>query len=250
MLKKRLIGVITVRNGWAVQSFSYGRYLPLGKPEVLAQNLDRWGVDEILLQSIDRSAKGLGPDYSVLQKVSGMGLGTPLIYSGGISRAEHGVDAVKMGADRICIDAVLHDRPEVAHELSDRLGAQAIIASMPLSASDNGLSWLDHRSGENKPVSGAVLQMLEDKIIAEAMLIDWQNEGCKNSFDFRLLEKFSHHDKNLIVFGGLSEVEQLQKAFAHPEVAAVAVGNFLNYREHAVAHYKSSLSNLPIRPSL
>lgn len=56
MLKKRLVGVITVRRGWAVQSFGYRRWLPLGKAEVLAQNLDRWGVDEIFVQAIDRSA--------------------------------------------------------------------------------------------------------------------------------------------------------------------------------------------------
>ena len=37
MLKKRLIGVVTVRRGWAVQSFGYKRWLPLGRPEVLGK---------------------------------------------------------------------------------------------------------------------------------------------------------------------------------------------------------------------
>jgi cyclase len=39
MLKKRLIGVVTVRDGWAVQSFGYGRYLPLGKPVLMVLKL-------------------------------------------------------------------------------------------------------------------------------------------------------------------------------------------------------------------
>ena len=47
MVKKRLIGVVTIRNGLAVQSFSYSSYLPLGNPLCIIQNLDRWGVDEI-----------------------------------------------------------------------------------------------------------------------------------------------------------------------------------------------------------
>ena len=50
MIRKRLIGVITVKGGWAVQSFGYARHLPLGRPEILAENLDRWGADEILVQ--------------------------------------------------------------------------------------------------------------------------------------------------------------------------------------------------------
>ena len=57
MLKKRLIGVITVLDGWAVQSFGYKKYLPLGKPKILAKNLDNWGADEILIQSINRTRK-------------------------------------------------------------------------------------------------------------------------------------------------------------------------------------------------
>ena len=49
MLNKRLIGIVTVRQGWAVQSFCYNRYLPLGRPEFIVENLDRWGADEILI---------------------------------------------------------------------------------------------------------------------------------------------------------------------------------------------------------
>ena len=52
MLKKRLAGLITVLDGWAVQSIGYKKYLPLGRPEIIAENLERWGVDEILVLSI------------------------------------------------------------------------------------------------------------------------------------------------------------------------------------------------------
>ena len=41
MLKKRLIGAITVKNGIAVQSFGYKKYLPIGSPKVIVENLDR-----------------------------------------------------------------------------------------------------------------------------------------------------------------------------------------------------------------
>ena len=58
---KRLIGIITVLNGWAVQSFGYKKYLPIGRPHIIAENLDRWGADEIIILSIDRSRHSLGP---------------------------------------------------------------------------------------------------------------------------------------------------------------------------------------------
>ena len=103
MLKKRLIGVIAVKDSWAVQSFGYGRYLPLGRPEYLAENLDRWGADEILVLSIDRSLQELGPDLRVVRRISAMGLSTPLAYGGGIHTAEQAAAVIQSGAERVCL---------------------------------------------------------------------------------------------------------------------------------------------------
>lgn len=249
MLKKRLVGVITVRDGWAVQSFGYQRYMPLGKPEVLVENLDRWGADEIILQCIDRSSQAEGPDLKLLERVSRKGLSTPLIYSGGIRHAEDAVAVVKAGADRVCIDALLHDAPGRVQELSASLGAQALIASLPLSLSAHGLLWLDHRTHQTRPLGEQVLEALRFGAVSEALIIDWQHEGLPGQFDARLLADFPVLGMPLIAFGGLSEPPQLREVLQMEHVAAVAVGNFLNYREHAIYHYKIHLAGLSVRPA-
>ena len=107
MLKKRLIGVVTVKNGWAVQSFGYQKYLPLGKPECLVENLDRWGTDEILVQVIDRSLTERGPDFELLEKLGRLGLGTPLIYGGGIRNVEEGMKVIQSGALYLQVAALI-----------------------------------------------------------------------------------------------------------------------------------------------
>lgn len=246
MLKKRLLGVITVLNGWAVQSFGYRDYLPLGKPEVLAENLDRWGADEILLQCIDRSRANLGPDFPLLERIGKLGLSTPLIYCGGIRSVEEGVRVVKAGADRICIDALLHEHADMASRLSEPLGAQAIIAALPLSFEEKGLAWLDYRNGRVKPVPQALLDLLASGAISEALVIDWRNEGRAGGFDGRLIDRFVA-ELPLIAFGGLSETPQLRALLEQRQIAAVAIGNFLNYGEHAVQRYKEALAELPLR---
>ena len=94
VLKKRIIGVVNVKDGIAVQSFGFNKYLPLGKPECFVENLDRWGADEILLNVMDLSSKGLGPNLALLEKVANLGIETPLIYSGGISSVKDGKDVI------------------------------------------------------------------------------------------------------------------------------------------------------------
>jgi len=249
VLKKRLVGVITVRNGWAVQSFGYQRYLPLGKPEVLIENLDRWGADEIILQCIDRSAQDAGPDLKLLERVSRKGLSTPLIYAGGIRSADDAVAVVKAGADRVCVDALLHDAPQRVQDLSAPLGAQALIASLPLSRGPDGLLWLDHRTRQTLPLGAQVLEVLRSGAVSEALIIDWKHEGLAGQFDAQLVADFPVQGMPLIVFGGLSEPSQLREVLQSDRVAAAAVGNFLNYREHAIHHYKTHLAGLPVRPA-
>jgi cyclase len=52
-MKTRLVAMVTVLDGIVVQSFSYKKYLPIGSPELICENLSRWGADEIIISFID-----------------------------------------------------------------------------------------------------------------------------------------------------------------------------------------------------
>ena len=247
MLKKRLVGVVTVKNGWAVQSFGYRRYLPLGKPECLVENLDRWGADEILVQVIDRSMTAIGPDFELLERLGKLGLKTPLIYAGGIRLVSDGIKLAQMGADRIVVDSLLHEDLLTIKGLSERLGAQALIASLPLSWQDNSLRWFDYRSKTSMPISDEVLGLIQSGVVSEVLLSDWEHEGMPGRFEQKLVEEFPLKSASIIAFGGLSEPEQMRVLLQYPEVSAVAVGNFLSYREHAIQEYKEALTSMPLR---
>lgn len=250
MLKKRLVGVVTVKAGWAVQSMGYKRYLPLGKPECLIENLDRWGADEILVQVIDRSVNGQPPDFNLLECVARLGLETPLIYGGGIHTVEDGVRAIQTGADRLVVDAVLHEDIAAVRGLSERLGAQAIIAGLPLSWSGDHLEWLDYRSGSSSAIPAEILALAEAGTVSEILLIDWRHEGYQGGFEQRLVRNFPLSDVPLIAFGGISDSSQMAELLQMQSVAAVAVGNFLSYREHAIQKLKEDLAVMPLRSSV
>lgn len=247
MLKKRFIGVITVKNGWVVQSFGYRRYLPIGHPAVVAENLDRWGVDEILVLAIDRSAKGLGPDVELLNTLGTLSLSTPLTYGGGIRNVEQASLVVQTGAERICVDTALHGDLGALREISMHIGSQALVASLPLRIESGEVQWYNHVAQTHREADRAIARIFGDGLISEALVIDWQHEGMRNSFELDLLRRFPVPSVPLIAFGGLSEVDQIEEALRMPQVVAVGVGNFLNYREHSVQHYKERLASPVLR---
>ena len=52
MIKKRISASVIVKSNRVVQSISYRKYLPIGSIEPVVENLDRWGVDEIIIFDI------------------------------------------------------------------------------------------------------------------------------------------------------------------------------------------------------
>ena len=248
MLKKRLLGTVIVKDGWAVQSFGYRSYLPLGKPECLVENLARWSADEILVLSIDRSVDNMGPDFELLKKLSKLGLGTPLIYGGGIRSLDDGLEVIRLGADRLVVDALMHDDAGIVRSLCHELGTQAVIGSMPVSMRHEKMNWLDYRDNTLVTMSDTIIDSLNSGIVSELLLIDWQHEGFPNSFDQNLVHCASGLlNPPLIVFGGLNDPRQMKKLLLQPNISAVAVGNFLSYEEHAIQNLKKQLVGMPLR---
>ena len=244
MVKKRLIGVVTIRNGLAVQSFSFNSYLPLGNPLCLIQNLDRWGVDEILIQVIDRSLNQLGPDFDLLNKLGRIRISTPLIYCGGIRNVNDAINVIKHGSDRIVLDHLLRNSNSELISISEALGSQALIASLPIVKDGNKLLLYNYESKIRQELEEDVLETISNKdIISEVLLINKETEGLPNSFDIDLISLFPDIDTPLIAFGGISEVKQIQDLFSKKQVSAVGIGNFLNYREHSVQLLKESIKS-------
>lgn len=248
MLRKRLLGTVVVRQGWAVQSFGYRRSLPLGKPECLVENLDRWGADGIVVLAIDRGDQG--PDLALIERLGALGLSTPLTYGGGLRNEVDARAAVRAGAERLVLDTVLQDHPAAAQAMARAVGVQALVGALPLVRDTNGAvqHWL-HRRREAVPISLGIQELVAQEAVSELLAIDVAGEGEGQGFDTKLLEEIEPlGDLPLLAFGGLATAEQIQPLLSRPRLAAVLVGNALNYREHAIGQLKAALTNHPLRP--
>ena len=248
MVKKRVIGVVTIKDKWVVQSFGYKKHLPIGRPECVIQNLDRWGADEILIQIIDRSILNLGPDFELLANIAKLGISTPLIYSGGVRNSKDAVEVIKHGADRILIDHSLRNNLSSIREISLSLGSQAVIASIPVHFENEKIMLFDYISNKSELLSKNFINILLDKtIISEILLIDKNGEGHSDAFDLRLLDAFPKSETSIIPFGGIHGKDLINNILNYKNVSAIGVGNFLNYKEHSIQIIKSNMDSKIIR---
>lgn len=241
MPAKRLIGMITVRGGWAVQSFGFRRYLPLGRPTIIAENLDRWGVDEIMVIDIGRSAAGAGPNLELVRELGRRGLSTPLAYGGGVRDAEDAAAIVAAGAERVCLDTLLDSCAAGVQDIAACVGAQAVIAAVTMRSADDGFQWIHHVDGRIRELD-RLEHVISSRCCSELLVIDTEHEGGCESFDERLLDMLAFGSAPLIAFGGITTGGQIRRITGRARVVGVAVGNSLSYAEHRVQSIRGALS--------
>jgi cyclase len=152
-----------------------------------------------------------------------------------------------LGADRVVVDALLREDLSIIDELSERLGAQALVASLPLSWQEESLWWYDYRKRLIQLISNEVREIVQSGVVSEVLITDWQHEGKAEGFDQQLLDHLPLNNVPVIAFGGISSAQQMHELLQLPAVVAVAVGNFLSYKEHSTQAFKENLPGAPLR---
>lgn len=245
MLKQRIAGVVVVREGIAVQSLGFRRYLPVGRPEVVVDFLNRWGVDEIAVVDIS-AGRASRPNFELIQRVSSY-CQVPLTYGGGLRSAEEMVQAVKAGADKVMINAGFRG-PEGGRLIASgaaQLGNQCMIVGLDAKGAGSAARVYDYSSGQMLP--GSVREWAERAVAAgagELFLNSVDRDGAKQGLDCALAGEVARGlGVPLTICGGIGHADHFAAGLTIAGVSAVAAANYFNFTEHSVTTTKSYLVN-------
>ena len=246
MAKKRLIGIIVIKDNIAVQSIGYKKYLPIGNPLYSIENLSWWGVDEIIILDINRSKFQQGPNFELLEKINNLNITTPLIYSGNIRNENDAKNVIKLGVERICFDNLLFKNFKLIEKISNEIGSQAIIINLPIVLKNNHLFVYNHVTKKILPLEDHNIFKIKLSCYSEILIIDYENEGKYGMFNLGLLKNLKLK-KDLILFGGLDETNKIKKLLKLNKVKGICIGNRLYFREHAYHNIKKEINSSKLR---
>lgn len=242
MLKKRLIGVVVVRDGVAVQSIAFSRWLPIGRPEVVVEALNQWGVDEIAVVDTTASRTGRAPDFVLATRLSRW-CQVPLTFGGGIRTVDDMTRLVQAGADKVMVNRAFVADPSLISAGAHRLGNQCIVASIDLQRDDSGLRVWDHVARAplaEDPVT--VAKRAEDAGVGEVFLNSVDRDGAKRGYDIEGASRVaSALSVPVILCGGVGHPAHFGEGLALPNISAVAAANFFSFTEHSVTTAKQFL---------
>lgn len=244
ILKKRLIAAIVVKDGVAVQSIGFRRFLPLGKPEIAAEFLNRWGIDEILLQDISACRQRRGPDYGLLAAVAARCF-VPLTVAGGITSIETAHAVIQSGGDKVVVNTAAAENPVLIRAIADRSGSQCAVASIDAVRRSDGRYEVVIRGGSQTtgrhPDDAA--RILADNGAGEILISAVHRDGTRQGFDERLVAVVANAvNVPVIANSGAGHPAHFVSVLRIPGVSAAAAANYFHFTEHSVLTTKAFLA--------
>lgn len=247
MLKQRLIASLTLKNGMVVQSIGFSRYLPIGSLKPCVENLNRFGIDEIIIVDLDATRENRTISPHLIEKATHASF-VPITVGGGIKTTEQIATLLRSGADKISLNQAFWQSPNVITQAAEMFGCQCIIVS--LDAYDAQCYNYQTHSLYPKSILEAAKKAVQYGA-GEILLNHVQRDGMKQGLDLELIASLAKNlPVPLIAQGGVGHIKHIQEGLDIKELCAVAVGNFFHFTEHSVTvakGYIKAQKNYPIR---
>lgn len=244
MLKTRIIGVLVVKGGIVVQSINFREYLPVGRPLIAVDYLNKWGIDEIVLLDIDATQKKRRPQFECVSGFSEF-CHVPLSVGGGISEIEDIQRLIRSGADKVVLNTSAFENPELITEGAKLFGNQCIVVSMDAREVSPGKYELFTNSGKDprRVTPAEFAKKMEEYGAGEIFLNSIDRDGSKKGYDIELISQvMGEVSIPVIVCGGVNHPKHFKEAI-DLNVSGVAAANFFHYTEHSPITLKSYLKS-------
>lgn len=245
MLKKRIIACLIVKQGIVVQSIGFQRYLPVGKPEIAVEFLNRWGIDEIVLLDIDAIRENRLISLDLIRRISHYCF-VPLTVGGGIRTVEDMKKVIQSGADKVAINNAAIHTPELITKGQETFGRQCVVVSMDArKISGSGYEVFIESGQTPTGFSPRELAIEVERLGAgEIFLSSIDNDGAKQGYDLDLVREVAGAvNIPLIICSGAGNAAHLAQGLEVDGISAVAAANFFHYTEHSVTVAKSYIES-------
>lgn len=252
MLKKRVIGMVIIKDSLVVQSRSFNTYLPIGRPSIVIEYLNSWGIDEILVLDISRSPNRAEPDLQLLNSYAPF-CRVPLAYGGGITSLDQVHSLIESGCDKVVLNQSALTSPELITKVADVYGSQCVICCIDVFKNTKKSVYQVYNYMGKQTINCSPSKLAHKYVEYGAGEILYNFVDCDGSlmgYDiFGINFVSSGITVPIIVCGGAGRYDHILQVISLTEASGIAAANFFHYTEHSITKIKSLClaSSLPIR---
>jgi cyclase len=215
----------------------------LGKPEDFAKYYYENGADELFYQDVVASLyerNSLGDIITATAKRSFI----PLTVGGGIRTIEDIKQALRVGADKVCINTAATKNPDFIKEAARKFGSSTIVVAIEAIQQPNGNyeAFIDNGREETGLEVIAWAKQVQELGAGEIVITSVDKEGTGKGMDLALTKQINEAlEIPVIAHGGIGKMEHVKEIITEAKVDAVAIASILHY--DFIANKMSNMEN-------
>lgn len=125
----RVIPILLLRDGGLVKTIKFGEPKYIGDPMNVVRIFNEKKVDELIFLDIDASRYNSNPDFDYIRDIAEECF-MPFAYGGGIKTIDDIQKIITLGAEKVILNSVLFDNPNLIKAAVKQFGRQSIVAAV------------------------------------------------------------------------------------------------------------------------
>ena len=242
-LSKRIIPCLDVKEGRVVKGEHFVNLKDAGDPVELGSKYRDDGADELVFLDITASPEKRKTVSEMVCNVASK-LDIPFTVGGGISSIEDARNILCSGADKVGINTMAIEKPELITEISERFGRQCCVVAIDAKRNENNMFEVFSYGARKSTGIDAIQwsQEVEKLGAGEILLTSIDRDGTEDGFDVELTKEIV--DKvniPVIASGGCGSMEHFVDVFNKTNVDAALAASVFHYNQFNVEALKRFL---------
>jgi imidazole glycerol-phosphate synthase subunit HisF len=247
MNRQRVIPVLLLKKSGLYKTNRFEKPVYIGDPINAVKIFNDKEVDELIILDIDATIEKREPNYDLIEEIVSEAF-MPIGYGGGISDVKQVERIIRSGVEKIILNYNAYSDKNLITQISNRYGAQAIVASIDVKKSFLGgyKAYLLNAQKNTNMSPVAYAKELEQCGVGEIFLTMVDNESQMKGYDYDLITEVSKAVSiPVIANGGAGDLSHFKKAL-QAGASAVAAGSMFVY----IGKLRGVLINYPTQEEL
>lgn len=245
MLRPRIIPSLLIRDNGLVKTVNFKNEKYVGDPINAVRIFNEKEVDELAIFDIDATAKGLEPNYSLIERIANQSR-MPLCYGGGVKTVEQAQRIFGLGIEKIALSSAVIENPNLITEIAQRVGAQSVIVVLDVRKKlFGGYEVYTHNGKKATGINPfKFIEKAQALGAGEIVINSIDQDGMMKGFDMNLIEKAREKTSlPMTVLGGAGSLDDIKKVIDKQQIIGVAAGSLFVFK----GKYKAVLINYPTK---
>jgi len=255
MLTKRIIPCLDIRNRKVTKGVKFQNNIDLGDPVEMAVAYSDGGADELVFYDITASAERRPIDIDMVREI-GKVVHIPFAVGGGLQTLDDMYNVLGAGAEKVSVNSLAVENPQVIAEMSRVLGRQNVVLGMdPVKANDprfpSGYE-ITTRGFRHHTGMDALewAKRAEDLGVGEIVVNSVDADGTREGFELTLTKLIATSvGIPVVASGGAGVPQHLVDVFLEAHADAAIVASMVHMGHYTIAAIKDELdrAGVPVR---